>query len=185
MVHDAVMTGLVRRLAWVGLVGCAASPARTPASSEPVSAVMPVSVPTKVEAGSGEVVEAGGAEPTEPSEPPEPMAAEVADAEPSSDGLPRVRVAPVTVGPKWPPELIKRIVGEKKLEMRRCHAADPGAPAATLGFTIGTGGVVTGAEARVAGVASSHPAHTCVLAELRSLRFPPDMAGITILYPVR
>ncbi len=174
------MTGLVRGLAWVGLLGCGASPARTPASTEPVSAVRPVSVPTSVEAEREPAVEA----PVEVKEAAAEVA-EVVEPEPPGDGLPRVRVAPVTVGPKWPPELIKRIVGKKTPELRRCHAADPGAPAATLRFVIGVDGVVTGAEALVTGVASSHPAHTCVCAVLRSLRFPPDMAGMTISYPLR
>jgi len=66
-----------------------------------------------------------------------------------------------------------------------CGAA-PGAPVVTLRFTIGAEGVVLDAEAlEEGGAASSHAAYARVLAELRTLRFPTDMAGLIVTYPLR
>ena len=161
-----VMRRLVRGLAWVRTTEMEAVRAeRVTVEPEVADAAVDVTEPPVSEVADADV---------------DVMVSEV--AEPSGGELPRVRVAPVTVGPKWSPEIIKRVVRKSTPELRRCHAADPGAPAATLRFTIGTDGVVASAEALVSGAASNHPAHACVL---RSLRFPPDMAGMTVSYPLR
>lgn len=98
--------------------------------------------------------------------------------------VPVVRVAPVTVGPKHPPELIRRVILRHKAEFERCWAG--GAVAAAFEFTIGAGGVVTAAEARDSdGAPSTAPAHVCATGVLRSLRFPADLEGITVRYPLR
>ena len=98
--------------------------------------------------------------------------------------VPVVRVAPVMVGPKHPPELIRRVILRHKAEFERCWAG--GAVAAAFEFTIGAGGVVTAAEARDSdGAPSTAPAHVCATGVLRSLRFPADLEGITVRYPLR
>ncbi|HEY0134762.1 MAG TPA: hypothetical protein VGB85_11795 [Nannocystis sp.] len=121
---------------------------------------------------------AGTAAPVEPAPASEP--------EGDRGAVPRVHVEPVTVGPKWSPAMVKRVVRTRMPEIERCQAGALDAPPVTLRFAIGADGLVSSAEALVAGGAdSSHPAHACVLAEIRALRFPADMTGLIITYPLR
>ena len=137
---------------------------------------------------------AGTAAPVEPGGPgapvvegPTPGQAAVNEGAAGDRGEPpRARVDAVKVGPKWSPGVIKRIIRTRMPAIERCHAAAPDAPPVTLRVTIGADGAVSDAEALVEGEAvSSHPAHTCVLAEIRALRFPVDMAGLIVTYPLR
>ncbi len=110
---------------------------------------------------------------------PEPVQAL---AEAGSSRVPVVRVSPVTVGPKHSPEVIRRVIC--RADFSRCRG-ESGAPV-SLRFTIGAGGVVRSAEARgVDGQISAEPAHMCLVEVLRGLKFPTDMAGLIVSYPLR
>jgi len=110
---------------------------------------------------------------------PEPVQV---DAVAGSSRVPVVRVSPVTVGPKHSPEVIRRVI--RRADFSRCRG-ESAAPA-SLHFTIGAGGEVRSAEARgVDGQISAEPAHVCLVEVLRGLKFPTDMAGLIVSYPLR
>ena len=72
----------------------------------------------------------------------------------------------------------------RRADFSRCRG-ESAAPA-SLHFTIGAGGEVRSAEARgVDGQISAEPAHVCLVEVLRGLKFPTDMAGLIVSYPLR
>ncbi len=177
-----------RGLAWLVFAGCVAGrapPATRPVNDVPAAPREPS--PVQAEAGGEPApapveavpVESGLASAVEPPA----VAATSVDEQAARPGLPSVRVAPVTVGPKHSPAVIRRVILQHKPDFERCGA---NAEAVALRFTIGVGGVVSEAEARGAdGVASTSPVHVCMVAVLRSLSFPADMAGLMVSYPLR
>lgn len=170
----------MRRVAVLAVV-LACRPREAPSPPEPL-------VAPDVEVAA--VSDAAHAEPAAPAEEPvrESPDADAADAEPvqalaegGSSRVPVVRVSPVTVGPKYSPEVIRRVI--RRADFSRCRG-ESAAPA-SLHFTIGAGGVVRSAEARVDGQISAESAHVCLVEVLRGLKFPTDMAGLIVDYPLR
>ncbi len=178
-----------RGLAWLVFAGCVAGrapPATRPVNDVPAAPREPS--PVQAEAGGEPAPAPVEAVPVESGlasavEPPAVAATSVDEPQAARPGLPSVYVAPVTVGPKHSPALIRRVILQHKPEFERCGA---NAEAVALRFTIGVGGVVSEAEARgAAGVVSTSPVHVCLVTVLRSLRFPTDMAGLIVSYPLR
>ncbi|NUO50223.1 MAG: energy transducer TonB [Polyangiaceae bacterium] len=101
---------------------------------------------------------------------------------------PKVKAGSATVGPKYPPEVIQRIVRQNFGRFRLCYEnglrKDPNLEGRVeVSFTIGRDGSVT--TAKGAGTMPDKGVMSCVAKAFSTLKFPaPDGGVIKVMYPI-
>jgi outer membrane biosynthesis protein TonB len=109
---------------------------------------------------------------------------------PPDDGsIPKVRAGTVTVGPAYPPELLRRVMRTRVPELRLCYASLQSSDAdargrGQLSFTIGSDGAVAAASLTMGFDAPELV--DCVLSVMRATRFPEPPGGgqLIVTYPL-
>lgn len=109
---------------------------------------------------------------------------------PPAGTIPTVHLPPTTVGPAYPPALVRRVIRPKIPEIRACYrvllAATPDSHGrGQLRFTIGAEGHVVSADMEITGL-RDEPFVACVLGVIRSLEFPTPPGGgeLVVTYPL-
>jgi hypothetical protein len=201
----------IRRIgaALAGLLGaaaCSAPSQSTPPSSEAAApsaapaapSISPTAVPSsQPDEAPQQQTAAPGVEPVGPAAAdtaapaldvsPTPRVPDTRPKPAESRGIPTISVREPTVGPSYPPEIIRRVIRQNWARIAACFEKskiEASPSKAALRFTIGTDGKVTEAAWVEQGKAiEPDPVRLCVLNTIRGLAFPEPRGKIVVTYP--